>query len=156
MTYAENTTVPVEKTVSEIVKLIKKAGAQRVAQVEEPDSFAIQFFMADRMIRFRVRLPALYMQAKRGPRKVTVPEANASRAQRHRQRVRALLLVIKAKLESVSSEVETFEEAFLANVVMADGLTIYERIREPIALEYKSGGVKPLLPDYSASRGGRA
>ena len=57
-----------------------------------------------------------------------------------RQRWRALALVIKAKLESVESGIETTEQAFLANVVvMADGFTVYERIKQPIALEYQTG-----------------
>ncbi len=54
-------------------------------------------------------------------------------------RGRALLLVIKAKLESVESGIETLEQAFLAHVVMANGQTVYERISEGIALEYLTG-----------------
>ena len=60
-------------------------------------------------------------------------------AERQRQRARALLLVIKAKLESIDSGVETFEQAFLANIVMSDGATVYDRVRSDMALEYKNG-----------------
>lgn len=65
--------------------------------------------------------------------------------QAHRQKARALLLVIKAKLESVESGVETFEQAFLPNVVMADGATVYERIAAPIADEYRTGAPRVML-----------
>lgn len=41
-----------------------------------------------------------------------------------RQRWRALVLVLKAKLEAVASGISTLEAEFLANVVMADGRTI--------------------------------
>lgn len=34
---------------------------------------------------------------------------------------------------------EKTEQAFLANVVMADGFTVYERVKQPIALEYQTG-----------------
>ena len=47
-----------------------------------------------------------------------------------------MLLVIKAKFESVESGVEAFEQAFLANVVTSSRLTVYERIAEDLAVEY--------------------
>ncbi len=66
-----------------------------------------------------------------------------------RQKWRALLLVIKAKLESVESEIETLEQAFYANIVLPSGLTVYEETRENVALAYSGGKVQALLPDYS-------
>lgn len=147
MAYAEGTSVPIEKSMSEIVALIKKAGAQRVGQVEEPESIAVQFFMRDRMLRFRVRLtqPSEIPERMGNGQHRTAGQRRERAGQRSKQRVRALLLVIKAKLESVESEVETFEEAFLANVVMSDGATLYERVREPIAVEYQAGKPHPML-----------
>jgi len=147
MAYAENTSVAVEKSIGEIVALIKRAGAQRVAQLEEPAGFTVQFFLRDRMIRFRVKLPQYEDIAKRrgDGRSRTHAEIISKRDQAQRQRARALLLVIKAKLESIESSVETFEEAFLANVVMSDGKTLYERVAEPIAVEYQTGAPAPMM-----------
>jgi hypothetical protein len=152
MAYAEGTTVPIEKSMNEIVSLLKKRGALRIAQVEEVEFIAVQFFMNDRMLRFKVALltPA-QVNGKRGIRPASESERKASAMQRNKARVRALLLVIKAKLESVDSEVESFEEAFLANVVMADGKTLYERVQEPIALEYSDGKQRPMLLGYAGS-----
>lgn len=144
MAYAEKTEVAVEKSIAEIVALVKRAGAQRVMQADEPERFAIQFEMKDRLVRFRVTLPSLAdvpARSGNGPWRDDKTRARI-RDQMHRQRARALLLVVKAKLESIESGVETFEEAFLANVVMANGQTIYERVREPIALEYRTGAVQ--------------
>ena len=45
-------------------------------------------------------------------------------AEEVRRRWRALLLVIKAKLESVESGIETFEEAFASQIVLANGQTV--------------------------------
>lgn len=141
MTYAVGTTVPFEKSVSEIIAAIRKAGADRICQFEDTTFFAIQFTLGDRAIRFRVPFQSLDEMPTRDGRGAWLTDKRrqdkfeASR----RQRGRALLLVIKAKLESVESGVETFEEAFLAHVVMSDGLTVYERIQQPIALEYASG-----------------
>jgi hypothetical protein len=147
MAYAENTEVAVEKSIGEIVGLIKRAGADRVAQYEEPGRISIQFFLHERLLKFTVRLPSLGDLPTRDHRgyALTNEQMIKRRDQRHRQRARALLLVIKAKLESVESGVESFEEAFLANVVMSDGQTLYERVAEPIALEYQTGEVRPNM-----------
>jgi len=147
MAYAEKTEVPIEKSIAEIVALVKKAGAERVAQYEEPERFTIQFQMHGRMVRFRVQLQPLSVvpnRAGNGPWR-TDQQRKKVLDQMHRQRARALLLVIKAKLESIESEVETFEEAFLANVVLSNGQTVFERIGEPLALEYATGQRAILL-----------
>lgn len=49
--------------------------------------------------------------------------------QAHRERWRALYLALKAKLVSVETGVETFEEAFLPHLVLAGGSTIFEHLR---------------------------
>lgn len=141
MAYAENTSIPVEKTIADIVAMLKKAGASSTGQHETDKEIWIFFQLSDRFVRFRVTLMTAYT----GPRYAgNGREINAGNwiAQRNRQRARALMLVIKAKLESVESSVETFEEAFFANVVMADGATVYERARQAIALEYDTGRVQ--------------
>jgi hypothetical protein len=55
------------------------------------------------------------------------------------------MLVIKAKLESIESKVETMEQAFLANVVLADNRTVYESAQSQIAIAYETGKVTPLM-----------
>lgn len=146
MAYAEGTTVAFEKSVSEIIGLIKRAGAKRVRQDESEDQFIIDFAMTDRVIRFTLPLPALSSMPTVDGRGSTLnaTQRRERLAAAHRQKGRALLLVIKAKLESVESGIETFEQAFLANVVMADNRTVYERIAEPIALEYRTKEVQAL------------
>jgi hypothetical protein len=142
MAYAAKTEVPFERSVGEIVGLLRKAGADQIGQMERRNSFTLQFTMSDRMVRFRVHFPTPdEIAVMTGPRQ---DQARVSEQWR-RQRGRALLLVIKAKLESVESEVETFEQAFLANVVLADGATLYDRVREPIALEYQTGTPNVML-----------
>jgi hypothetical protein len=123
MSYAERTQVPYDKSIRDIVAMVKKAGALKVGQMEEEDRVTIIFSLADRQIKFRVGW-------EKSP-------------QSQRQRVRALLLVIKAKLESVASGVETFEQAFLANIVLADGKTVHERVCGDLALEYRNS--KPTM-----------
>lgn len=145
MAYAANTTVPLERSISEIIGMVRKAGAESIGQMQERDSFVIVFALADRRMKFKVPLVTEYC----GPsvagngRRV---DAAARIDQQNRQKGRALMLVIKAKLESVESGVETFEQAFLGNIMLADGQTVYENIAEPIAIEYQTGRANgPLL-----------
>jgi hypothetical protein len=142
VTYAKDTEVPFERSIAEIVGLVRKAGADQIGQMEERQRFTLQFLLEDRVVRFRVSfLSEAEIQDMRGPRQ----DPARLDAQWRRQRARALLLVIKAKLESVASGVETFEQAFLANVVMADDRTVYERISAPIAAEYEAQRPSQLL-----------
>lgn len=131
MTYAAETRVPVEKSRAEIEHTLKRYGADRFMWFTEPNRAVLVFEAAKRRIRFD--LP--------------VPDGKDRKAEQlTRARWRALLLCIKAKLESVESKIETFEEAFLAHVVLPDGSTVAEHTRPRIAAAYDSGEVQALLP----------
>lgn len=151
MAYAETTTVPFEKSIAEIIGLVRKHGAEQIGQMELPDNYVIGFRLADRMVRFTLPFPTLEQMPKRDGRNSALTDSQRMGRldQAKRQRGRALMLVIKAKLESVESGIETIEEAFLANIVGADSRTVYERIKGPLALEYEQGRAVGLLPDYS-------
>lgn len=131
MAYAEKTRVPVEQSRTEIERLLAKYKAGSVAVYSSPDQSAIAFEMRDRRVIFRLSMP-----------KGDDPNA----AQKRRQRWRSLLLAIKAKLASVEDGVETFEDAFLAHIVMPDGSTVSEHVRPRIESAYKDGKMQPLLP----------
>lgn len=132
MAYAARTDVPLDRSIGEIVKTLRKAGADRIAQAEEPGRIAVQCFLNDRLLRFAIDLPD-------GP-------------QARRQRGRALLLVIKAKIESIETGVETFDEAFLANIVTPDGRTIAQWAIPQIETAYLDGKMPTqlMLADQSA------
>ena len=124
MTYAASTQVPVERTKAEIEKLVKKYGAKGFAAGWHGDRAQINFVAHDRHIRFTILIP--------------------QQAQAQRSRWRTLLLLVKAKLEAVDAKVVTFEEAFVGDIVMPDGKTVWETVREPITLAYQ-GKPTPLL-----------
>lgn len=128
--YAARTSVPVVQTQAEIERLAKAHGAESFSSGWGPgDSASLSFTMRGRVVRFRVQLP---------------PERTKERQeQEHRRRWRCLLLAIKAKLEVVETGIASFDEEFLAHVVMADDLTIWERMK----LMEKEG--RPLLPPMS-------
>lgn len=142
--YAKGTSVPPLRSRMEIERLLSGAGARTVAVVTEPDRAVVFFELADRRVRFEVSMP----KPGEMPRRV---RASRDRwvEQATRERWRALALALKAKLVAVSSGVETFEEAFLAHVVVPDGqggATTLGRLALPgVAEAYRTGKLPPLL-----------
>ena len=89
--------------------------------LETRASSVIQFKMRDRYVRFVLPLPMLgdfTTTATGRHRKAGTGAVTHAFEQACRQRWRALALSIKAKLESVESDIEEFESAFMAQVVM--------------------------------------
>ncbi|HEY2848339.1 MAG TPA: hypothetical protein VGI97_00550 [Gemmatimonadaceae bacterium] len=148
--YAENTSVPADRSRAEIDKILTRYGASgfgyswerrevainpvpaHAPRTEQRDFAAIVFQFKERRVRLDVPMP-------------TAREAGtAERAERAtRQRWRALLLVIKAKLEAVESGISTLEQEFLAHVVTESGRTIGEIIIPQISEAVRAGRLLP-------------
>lgn len=136
--YAENTKVPVSQSRVDIERLLEnhKARQYGTAVDYELQSARVQFRLHDRIVRFEIALP---------DRKKLGEGIRFERAER--QRWRALLLVIKAKLESVENSIETFESAFLGQIVMPNDQTMAQIVTPLIAESYKGGKMpKALMP----------
>lgn len=150
MSYAQGTSVSVEKTEGEIKAVLRRYGATAMASFEGPAYAVIAFEMKGRRITMRLPLPDKEApEFKRTPAKHQVRSREQQLAaweQVCRSRWRALFLCIKAKLESVEANIETFEDAFLAHIQMPDGHTVSDHVRQRIALAYESGTMQPLLP----------
>lgn len=149
MTYAAKTTVSVEKTEAEIKALLRRYKADRFMSGEESGGAMIAFEMQGRRIIFRLPLPdqtAKEFRLTDTGRDRSESAAYAAWEQACRSRWRALFLCIKAKLESVESQIETFEDAFMPHIMMPDGSTVSENVRPRIAEAYKSQTMVPLLP----------
>lgn len=142
MPYAEKTRVPVTQSRSEIEHLLEKHKAKQFGTAVDYDALAarVQFRLHDRIIRFVLALPDPGKLG-RGPRL----------EQAERQKWRALLLVIKAKLESVENHIETFEEAFLAHIVLPNDRTVAELVQPGIAASYKTGRLMLTAGDPGGS-----
>ena len=125
--YAVDTKVPVMITRNEIEQTLTKYGASSLGFALQPAAAVVFFEFDKRRIRFDLPMPA------------------GSTEKVQRQKWRALFLSIKAKLVSVDTGIETFEEAFLAHVVLADGMSVYEAIKDSVEQQYVTGKVGPLL-----------
>jgi hypothetical protein len=124
MRYASETTVPVERSKAEIEQLLIRYKATAFTSGWQEGAAFIAFQIKGLYIRFT--LPVPNRSEKRFTHKVVRghltkrTEGQAERAweQEHRQRWRALLLVVKAKLEAVEIGISSLEHEFLAFIVM--------------------------------------
>jgi hypothetical protein len=159
MQYAKDTSVSSEKSQAEIRKTLTKYGATKFAYVEEEERAAIMFEVENRRIRFILPLPdpndeQFFRIARRYERRST-QAARQKWEQACRQRWRALVLAIKAKLEVVESGIATFEEEFLAYVVMPDGQTVGDLVLPNIDKAYMTNSMPPLLPAIGGTGEGK-
>ena len=134
--YAQQTRVPVAQSRAEIERLLERHKAMQFGTAVDNESLSarVQFKLHDRIVRFTIALP--------DPKRIGRGDRLA-RAER--QKWRALLLVIKAKLESVENQIETFEQAFLANVVLPNDRTVADMVAPSIAKAYQDGRMPRLL-----------
>ena len=159
MQYAKDTSVSSKQSQAEIKKTLTRYGATKFAYLEEDERAAIGFEINNRRLRFVLPLPN-----RNDPRFWETPERKLKRTpdaafkeweQASRQRWRALQLAIKAKLEAVESGIATFEEEFLAYVVMPDGQTVGQHVLPNVERAYATGQMPPLLPAIGGTGGGK-
>jgi hypothetical protein len=149
--YAANTEVSVERSKGEIERLLRRYGATEMVSGWKSEKAMLQFRMSGRVIRFTLKLPSQsdFVKTPTGRTRKNPAAVMESWEQGCRQRWRALTLAIKAKLESVESEIEEFETAFMGQIVLPDGSTVAEQILPSIEAAYTSGKMPArLLLEY--------
>ena len=147
MTYAANTSVPVDRSKTEIEHLLTRYGAEQFGYMTEGGSAVIGFKMHERMIRMRLPLPTESECARDGAgRRRTAAGAQNAFEQLKRARWRALVLICKAKLESIEAGVATFDEEWLPyTIVPGTGKTVSEEIGKRLTEAYETGRSPTLL-----------
>lgn len=148
MAYAEKTKVSPEKSRHEIEEILKRYGATGFGYSWEGCSAVIMFFADGRYIRFVLPLPNPKDEKFTHKDKWNTraePQVQAMVEQATRQRWRALGLAIKAKLESVNSGITSFEDEFLAHVVLPNGQTVGAAMKPALEDAYSSGKMPKLL-----------
>jgi len=137
--------VPVTKSRAEIERLLQRHKcAKFMAGVDnEAHRATVQFQAHDRIIRFEINLPnpsdPKYKRIKNSYLQRTTAGVLKIVEQEERSRWRALLLVIKAKLEAVESQIATFEEEFMAHIVLPNDQTVGQWVLPEVARIYDSG-----------------
>jgi hypothetical protein len=145
--FAANTSVSAEKSRAEIESVLRRYGANGFqygwADREGKQVAQIDFSTNDRHIRFHLILPSVsdrqfWFTDSRGKRR-SEQAAHAAWEQACRQRWRALLLCIKAKLEAVECGISEFEEEFLAHIVDPITGQTFGRMARPIIADRYAG-----------------
>ncbi|MFH2072612.1 MAG: hypothetical protein ABIJ75_07175 [Actinomycetota bacterium] len=148
MSYASNTEVSPGRSREEIERLLTRYGAGQFMYGWDDSQAMVGFTVEGRMVKFLIPMPDRHdpefvMTPARKTRRS--PEA-AVRAweQAQRQKWRALKLVIQAKLEAVEAGITTFDEEFLAHLVLPSGETVGDVMIPRVAEAYLTGKM-PML-----------
>lgn len=141
--------MPVERSIAEIDRLVEKYGAEEFGYMREPGRVIITFRVAGRVW---VKIP-LPLPKKDAPEIVYTPtgrergpydQAEAYR-KAVRQRMRAAVLMVKARLEAIDLGIETLEMAFMPYLLLPSGETMTEHIMPQLHEMYDTGRMPRAL-----------
>ncbi len=147
--YAAKTKVSQERSKAEIEKTLSRYGADQFMYGWDPQFAVVAFRCSGRQIKFMLPLPdPASDEAQCRPSGVirSTAESRNWMEQETRRRWRALALIIKAKLEAVESGIVSFEEEFMAQIMLPDGQTVGQYMVPQIEQSYLSGKMPKLLP----------
>lgn len=149
-TFARDTQVGPDRSRAEIERTLERYGADGFMYGWDQERAVVGFKVAGRQVRIALTLPGRDDPAfKRTPRTRQMRSPEAARAaweQAVRQRWRALALVVKAKLEAVEAGISSFDEEFLAWLVLPGGATVAETALPAIEEAYRTGKLPALIP----------
>lgn len=147
--FAEGTKVAIETTRAELEKALRAYGADTIVMGWDGPVSTIAFRVRGRHVRYTIERPShaesIVREYPSGKSRPAHLYAEAIAAE-HRRRWRALLLIVKAKLELVASGDADFEDEFLAHTMLPDGTTVGEWIEPQLDQAYQSGHMPGLLP----------
>jgi hypothetical protein len=137
--YAEGTSVSVESTRAAIDALLVKNGATSTAILnsDEDSRAAVAFTMKGARFRIEIPLPTLAdvepPSASKQPKNLTRDQWLAQRlVQARRERWRAILLLLKSKLEIVRIGLSGVEKEFMADMILPGGETVHQVLSEAL------------------------
>ncbi len=123
--YAEGTSVSVEKSQGEISQILRRFGAEEFGHKESRGKGYFMFVIGGIAYQMEVPLPPLadFTTSPAG-RSRTDLQAQTDQAAEIRRRWRSLLLNIKAKIVAIDDGISTVEKEFLAFVMLPSGMSI--------------------------------
>jgi hypothetical protein len=140
--YAEGTEVPVSKSKVELDTLLSKCGAtsRGILADDEHGQAIIAFALAGGRYRLTVPLPRLgdFPKSGQAPRDWAAwPDAKQAEwryrrwEQASRERWRAVILLIKAKLQIVQMGLSSAAHEFMGDLILSNGQTVSELVATP-------------------------
>lgn len=155
--FAKNTHVSIERSQEQIKSVLRKYEADGIGTWEERGKAAMQFIIGGLKVHIEVSLPLStdteFHQTDTGRERGGVA-AHKAYEQAVRQRWRALLLAIQAKLEAVETGISTLEKEFLSYIVLGDGQTVGDHLLPGLAAAAEKGIMpKQITFNGKGSRG---
>ncbi len=145
--YAEGTSVPVPKTRAEIEMLLERYGATGFMSGKRGHEAMVGFQVRGLDVLMRLHIPderhPRIVKDRGGNGRTPLQREMAMKAE-ERRLWRCLLILIKAKFESVDSEITTFEVEFLP-YIMIGGQTVGEALAPKLEAARDEGAL-PGLP----------
>lgn len=141
--YAENTRVAASKTVNDILATLVKSGIDEFAQMNTHTGTTILFKFDG--VNYKVQLPYpdpndISITHTPQGRLRNKSDQNAFFQKELDRRMRAFLLVIKAKLVAVEEGIVSFESEFLSYAIMSDGKTMLDHATPALEQVKSQGG----------------
>jgi len=137
--YAWGTTVPAENSKAQIEQLLDAHGATEFAVYRSAKVTLVIYRLRGFMVRHKVPLP-LKAELPPARRKRTKQEIESLLAGENRRRWRALLLIIKGRLEiAVGGDDNAYMAQFLSDTLLPDGQTVAESFMPKLWLSYNDG-----------------
>lgn len=148
MKYAENTSVSVDKSRTEIESTLQRYGADQFISGWNGNEAHIGFRMKNRMVKFTIKLPGKedFKLTPAGRFRRDKDSQFKAWEQACRQRWRSMALLIKAKLEAIENGYSEFDHEFMANIVLPDRRTVAEFMVPQINAAYDSGKMPAMIP----------
>lgn len=146
--YAAQTEVSVEKSKGEIERILSRYGATAFMYGWDGMRALVQFKAKDRYVRFLLPMPDRndFRRTPGGRRSRSEADVDKAWEQAQRQTWRALKLVIQAKLEAVEAGITTFEDEFMAHIVLPNQQTVGDWLRPQIEEAYRTNELPSMLP----------
>lgn len=149
--YAKGTSVSSDRSEAEIKRVLRNYDPDvKVAVYSDAGQAGIMFQMQGRQIRIKLEMPSEDDFIRTSKNRTRTPAARRTEREKAvRQRWRALLLVTKAKLEAIESGISTFDNEWMAFMVLPDNTTVGEKLLPQIDAAAKSGKTPPLMLGFS-------
>lgn len=147
--FAASTTVAPEYSRLEVERILARYGADQFFYAIDAGRAVVGFRAQGKVVRMMIPLPKREEFTRSATGRARRGESiDVAWQQEMRRRWRCLVLIVKAKLEAVSSGLRTFEEEFLSDILLKDGETVGAKLLPQVEAAYTTGApVIGLLPE---------
>jgi len=127
--YAQGTSVSVDRSKAEIEAILRRYGADGFGHYQKGDRAEVCFEIVGKPFRIDIPMPSQkdFAVTEKGRKRVE-SQVDAEYEKECRRRWRAICLVLKAKLELIYMGASTIEKEFMLHMVLDNGSTVQEKL----------------------------